>query len=290
MLESDRIRATIVTEESELGRWTAAHWSPPRSSPLSGIIERIWYFEGNLTYARERVFPDGRAELIVMLDEPHRDGDTDPNVAFPAVCINGLRTRSSVVVSPRGHCRVLGIRFEPTGACMLLRDSMKDLVNVTIDLHDGIGRRAASELGERCADAGHAAAIINVAAQWASQQINGDAFADPATQWTAVTIRDARGMLSVDELASTLGLTRTRFAQRFRDRIGVTPKRFARIVRFHAALSQLQDGSTIAQAAADLAYFDQAHMYRDFSEFAGLTPGAFVSAKRYPGSPSVAEA
>ncbi len=68
--------ASVTIEDSDLGRWTAARWAPPRTSPLFNLIERIWYFDGALANAKERVFPDGRSELIVMLDEPHRDGDT----------------------------------------------------------------------------------------------------------------------------------------------------------------------------------------------------------------------
>lgn len=69
----------------------------------------------------------------------------------------------------------------------------------------------------------------------------------------------------------------------------MTPKRFARIVRFHNALTLLGRTESIATIAAELEYYDQAHMYRDFSEFGRLTPGEFLSARRYPGSPSLAE-
>ncbi len=61
---------TFESPESPLGRWTAAHWTPPPGSPLYGAVERIWYFDGIMTHPNERVFPDGTAELIVMLDEP----------------------------------------------------------------------------------------------------------------------------------------------------------------------------------------------------------------------------
>jgi AraC-like DNA-binding protein len=74
-----------------------------------------------------------------------------------------------------------------------------------------------------------------------------------------------------------------------RDRIGVTPKRFARIVRFSGALLVLGRVETIASAAVELAYYDQAHMYRDFDEFGGMAPGAFLRAPRYAGSSSLAE-
>jgi hypothetical protein len=47
----------VDSHDSSLGRWTVARWAPPADSPLYDAVERIWYFEGQLTYAKERVFP-----------------------------------------------------------------------------------------------------------------------------------------------------------------------------------------------------------------------------------------
>ncbi|HZY96878.1 MAG TPA: helix-turn-helix domain-containing protein [Candidatus Cybelea sp.] len=293
----EHIGATVESEDSALGRWTVAHWSPSASSRLSGAVERIWYFDGVIVYPKERVFPDGIAELIVMLDEPHRNGDANALVPFPAVCINGLRTRSSVVVAPPGRCRVLGICFAPLGAGVLMRASMKDLLDVTIDLRHALGR-AADELGERCSGAAatsawnperNAVAVLRAAAHWTERRIAGNGVADPMLSWSVRAIRDARGIVSVEAIRERSGLSRPRLAQRFRDGLGVTPKRFARMVRFHNALVLLAREKNVALAAAELAYYDQAHMYRDFEEFAGMTPGAFLSARRYPGSASLVE-
>jgi AraC-like DNA-binding protein len=286
---------TVKSQDSSLGRWTVARWTPSADSPLHDTVEGIWYFEGHLTHARERVFPDGAAELIVMLDEPHRDGDDPALAEFPTVCINGCRTQPSVVVSPPGRCRVLGITLAPAGACALLRSNMKHLVDVTVDVRDVIGR-AADELAERCATAAqvsssderrNAASVVFTAVDWLLPLTRGDR--DALVQWTSTKIREARGALSLEQLGARLGVSRHEFARRFRDRTGLTPKRFARIVRFHNALSLLHRSETIAAVAAELAYYDQAHMYRDFAEFARLTPGDFVSATRYPESPNLAE-
>jgi AraC-like DNA-binding protein len=297
LLERGPAGITVDSADSPLGRWTVATWMPAATSRLMGFVDRIWYFDGSMTHAKERVFPDGRAEIVVMLDERHRDGDAAAEPPFPAVCINGLRTRPSVVVAPPGRCRVLGIRLEPLGACALAAASIQDLADVTIDLHDVLGR-AAGELGERCADAARssdsnpgrgAAEAVRVAAEWAARRIDVAPTLDPAVARAARAIRTARGMVSVDEIGSALGLSRAHLATRFRSRIGVTPKRFARIVRFSNALSLLGEIENIASAAAELSYYDQAHMYRDFDEFAGMTPGAFLAAERYPGSSSLAE-
>ena len=287
----------VESRETALGSWTVARWSPPPGSPLHGALEQIWYFDGALALARERVFPDGFAELIVQLDRPHRDGDTTSLDPFPAVCINGLRTRPSVVVAPSGRCRVLGIRFDPAGVYSLLHASPKELVDVTIDLHDGLGRGAA-ELGERCADAAQtaawsparsAAATVLAAQRWLLQRTARESAPDPAVAWTAAAIRNANGIVSVNAIGRRLALSRTRLAQRFLERTGVTPKRFARIVRFHRALSLLGRSENIAETAGETGYYDQAHMYRDFAEFARMTPGEFLAAARYPNSASLAE-
>jgi AraC-like DNA-binding protein len=285
----------VESQDSSLGRWTVARWTPPTDSLFHETVERIWYFDGRLTHAKERVFPDGTVELIVMLDERHRDGSDPALGVFPAVCINGCRTQPSVVVSPRGRCRVLGIRFAAAGACVLLRCNMQDLVNVTVDVRDIIGR-SADELGERCASAAqtsllnerrNATCAISAAVDWLLTIARGDG--DALVQWTSTKIREARGSVSLDRLGARLGVSRLEFGRRFRDRTGLTPKRFARIVRFYNALSLLHRGEKISAVAAELAYYDQAHMYRDFAEFAQLTPGEFVSATRYPESPSLAE-
>lgn len=176
---------TVESPDSPLGRWTAAHWAPPPGTPLHGAIERIWYF-------------DGTAELIVMLDERHRDADDPALASFPAVCINGCRTQPSVVVSPHGRCRVLSINFTPVGACTLLRSNMQHLVDVTVDVRDAIGL-AAEELGERCADAAqtsawngarNATAVLAAAVQWLQPRVTGTS--DAAVHWAFTAVRHGR--------------------------------------------------------------------------------------------------
>jgi AraC-like DNA-binding protein len=47
----------------------------------------------------------------------------------------------------------------------------------------------------------------------------------------------------------------------------------ARIFRFQRALQLLREGSGLAALAYECGYFDQAHLSRDFRQFAGVTPG-----------------
>jgi AraC-like DNA-binding protein len=179
----------------------------------------------------------------------------------------------------------------------LLRESMIHLMDVTVALEQSLGR-AAEKLGERCAaaasshssnDMANAGAILDVTIGWLLEHLTGQSEADPAVSWMAGAIRGAGGVVSVDEIGSKLSIPRSRLSRRFCHFVGVTPKRYARIIRFHRALGSISRGQAIAAVAADLGYYDQAHLYRDFSEFAGMTPGAFIAATRYPAGVSLAE-
>ena len=68
------------------------------------------------------------------------------------------------------------------------------------------------------------------------------------------------------------------FIRRFEQAVGLTPKRFARVLRLGALLPQLVrcGPRDWAQIAAGAGYFDQSHLIRDFRQLAGMAPGAYA--------------
>jgi AraC-like DNA-binding protein len=61
----------------------------------------------------------------------------------------------------------------------------------------------------------------------------------------------------------------------FAGAVGLTPKRYARVRRFHVALRRASQHASWADIAAGLGYSDQAHFSREFREFAGVTPSGY---------------
>jgi methylphosphotriester-DNA--protein-cysteine methyltransferase len=59
------------------------------------------------------------------------------------------------------------------------------------------------------------------------------------------------------------------------EKTGFTPKFLARILRFRRAAASLDSAISAVDLALDSGYYDQAHLIRDFREFAGRTPGMF---------------
>lgn len=58
----------------------------------------------------------------------------------------------------------------------------------------------------------------------------------------------------------------------YQEQIGLSPKQVERIVRFQKALQTMRATSAITFDS----YYDQAHFIREFREFTGMTPTAFV--------------
>ena len=279
----------LTRHESPLGCWQLAHWTPPLGSPLAGTVDRIWSFDGVLGAALERVFPDATLELIVQLDTPHRPGEGSPAERFPPVCVTGLRTTAEVVEAPPERCRVVGIRFVPLGAFRVLGVALSDFTALTVDLHAILGRGAA-ELGTRVAAARDCAAALGAARAWAEERVARGPLVDRIVERALSAIVADGGHGSIAAIDAWQGRSRARFAAAFRDSVGVTPKRLARIVRFDRSLRAIANGSErLGEIALAAGYYDQAHFTSEFREHAGITPGAHLRAARFPGTTNLAD-
>jgi transcriptional regulator GlxA family with amidase domain len=83
----------------------------------------------------------------------------------------------------------------------------------------------------------------------------------------------------MNTLAAACGLSLRQFERRFKQRIGIPPKIFARLLRFETLKSALiQDSArTLAWMASHSGYQDQAHAIHEFKLWAGCTPSAFLA-------------
>ncbi|GAA4953355.1 hypothetical protein GCM10023224_42870 [Streptomonospora halophila] len=92
----------------------------------------------------------------------------------------------------------------------------------------------------------------------------------------------SHGALSVGALTDAAGVSGNHLATQFKAQIGVTPKRMARIYRFARLIVSVDalrpvDWSELAQTAG---YFDRAHFSREFTDFTGHTPAAYLALRR----------
>jgi AraC-like DNA-binding protein len=80
--------------------------------------------------------------------------------------------------------------------------------------------------------------------------------------------------LRVAVIQREAGCSPRHFVALFRGAVGLTPKHYYRIKRFTAAVQALASANAVnlADLAATVGYSDQAHLSREFREFAGIPP------------------
>jgi transcriptional regulator GlxA family with amidase domain len=87
--------------------------------------------------------------------------------------------------------------------------------------------------------------------------------------------------LKVRDLARRVGLSQRRFIQLFTAEVGLTPKLYGRVRRFQRARELVRKATEPdwAAVALECGFFDQSHLIRDFGEFSGLSPVAYLNQK-----------
>jgi AraC-like DNA-binding protein len=99
---------------------------------------------------------------------------------------------------------------------------------------------------------------------------------------TSSVIAAATGAVAIADLSVAAGVSSTHLAQRFKEVIGVTPKRFARTYRFTATVLAIDPAVPVdwLELAGRAGYYDQAHFGHEFRTFTGLTPTRYLDVRR----------
>jgi len=139
------------------------------------------------------------------------------------------------------------------------------------------GSAATRALHERLAgtrNTAEAAAILDraIAERMASAATRD---AGSALALAAADLLDAH---SVNAVALELGVSERHLRRVFHEVVGVSPKAFAKLTRFHRALRAARATASPGWAgiAAAVGYYDQAHLIAEFRAIAGVTPRALI--------------
>ncbi len=231
------------------------------SGSLHPYVDRLWTRSPGATPPDEAgrlVLPDGCIDVLVHLGE------------VPSVVVVGAMT-APFDVPPGPETPIAAVRFRPGGAVPFLRHPASDFTDLHVPIAD-VGSRL-SDLSVRfegIRDPDQALSILaaELSAHLA-RAVRPHRVVAEATRrlWTDEAP-------TIDQLSSELGCTRQHLSRLFREHVGVGPKELARVARFQRALAHLSatPRPSLSAIAADLGYFDQAHMNRDFRDLARSTP------------------
>lgn len=231
---------------------------------LDQFVELFWYWQGYPSAkGRERLLPIGTSEIVIDLHSSES-------------LIVGAQTEPAVIERSEDEA-VIGIHFKPGGAFPFLGLPADELRNQTVNLEDLWGKVTVADLRDQLL------AVSTVAARFAVLQrfLSRDSECDPVVGFAVNEICRNPASVAVNDIADRAGLSRRRFVDVFREQVGMPPKIFGRVRRFQSVVQRVGKAPFVdwSETALACGYFDQAHLIRDFKEFCGMTPGAWLASR-----------
>ena len=259
--------------------WEAVATRP--AGPLRAVVaEHHGYRQRGMPPARHLGLPSPWLTLIFTLDEPlHVARHPDPQQA-PALygaLLGGLHTTPAVIAHDGAQSGVQ-LQLDPLGTRALLGLPAGELAGLDLPATDLLGRLGA-DLPEQLQAAGSWAARFRLLDDRLGRLVDPDRTPPPPEVRRAWRVlRASGGTARIADVAREVGWSERHLAARFRTEIGLTPKAAARVIRFDRARRMIP-GCSGAVVAATCGYADQSHLVRDFVEFTGLAPGAWLAAE-----------
>lgn len=188
-----------------------------------------------------------------------------------AVALIGSQTFRRVDLLMRGRVDAFTVVFQPGGLFALFGIPGEVLTNDHFDGEDVVGQPLRA-LRERLGNAVSFAERVRIAdAQFSAAGVHWQNGCIPNA---AAQLIASCGRARVADLAGQCGFGMRQFERRFRHEVGISPKLYARIVRFEAALQRkvVHPESRWIDVAHALGYHDQMHMVHDFQRLSAGSP------------------
>jgi AraC-like DNA-binding protein len=197
--------------------------------------------------------------------------------------VGGLCSRPALISNGR-HPEGVAVELTPLGCRAVLGMPAGELRNTSLELSDVAGP-AGTDLWLRLQETPDWLGRFDVCDEVLGRMLDPDDVVPSELSHAWRALLRSGGAAPVRALAESLGWSRQHLARRFGFEFGLSPKVAARVIRFSKARRMLVSTPpyiTLAQAAATCGYYDQAHLDRDFAEFAGCSPSEWMAAEQVP--------
>jgi AraC-like DNA-binding protein len=232
----------------------------------------------------ELLIPDGHSEIVFTIAnafERWTVGQPEHREVMCQSYVIGGRSRS-VITSDRGPVVVAGVKLDPRALRWLIRTPLSEFAESTLALRE-LQLAPLIELEDAVAQAtSRPASAAEAVARTLDRFLLAALRAMPTTarpiDELITRIRATRGALPIMGWIEDNGLDARQVERQFATTMGMTPKRYARVIRFKHSYHQLIGGATRASGAHLDGFYDQSHFNKEFRAFIGAPPTARLAA------------
>ncbi|MEZ5345787.1 MAG: helix-turn-helix domain-containing protein [Pyrinomonadaceae bacterium] len=252
--------------------------------PLDQFIETLIYHQDvNPSHAIDRFLPDGNTEIIIDLSGTPKHIYDNETLDEIQVCKNawasGVRTEPISIPSGKDSAMIV-ILFKKGMAYPFFPVPMNEMSDCVIDT-DLLWGKAFENLRETLLGEPDIFGRFAITEKFLIDRYRAKLDVNECVKYAISQITASPDQVSLGRLYDKIGYSQKHFTEMFKLRVGVTPKSYAKILRFQKAISEVETIGEINWSfiAADCGFYDQAHFINDFKCFSGFTPEDYLKRK-----------
>jgi AraC-like DNA-binding protein len=264
------VKPTLVTRDM-------FYWRVQPDPRLRSRIQCYWVMEGakSIVPSKELLIPDGLSEIVLNLDGTafQRWKLDTPDRQTPM--------RHSYVIGGRSHSigtfssetmRLAGVKLDPRVMRTLIGTHLNEFRDETLSLSE-LGFKPLLELEDAAANLQSAEQIVELFDEFFLRALGVGRPVRDAVDALLQRIHADRGATSIMRWADDAGIDARGLERAFCAATGMTPKQYARVIRFKRTYRELIGRERAAPLSAQLdGFYDQSHFNREFRFFTGVAP------------------
>jgi len=252
------------------------------SQLVQPFVECYFVWENNSAIEQPIIVespPNGYASMVFNYGDCYQVfNEKQESIATPQNFISGQATKS-YQLQIKGKIGMVRIVFRPAAVNTLFGLPMYEFSNERMSLNDVLGKEI-DQIQERIAEAKtHKERVFILDNYLTIKLLKSKSTAD-RTDYAANLIIEKRGIINVSELIDDLYVCRRQFERQFLQKVGVSPKYYARIRRISYLCSvmatqrwQIADWHELIYQSG---YYDQSHFIKEFTAFTGKSPSLYL--------------
>ncbi|WGQ10149.1 helix-turn-helix domain-containing protein [Pedobacter gandavensis] len=248
---------------------------PPHIS-VQGLVKHYLVLSRQTsTQQLYRMFSDGNPGIVFHLKDQllqWEEGNLIPQLQ-PRSFVYGQLSQYSTMAS-KGDLSMIVVVLQPHALFTHFHIPADELKDYTVPLVDLFGSEA-RDLEDQVISAVSVHRAIDCIEKFLSKKTIESSALSKEIAIAMNLISQQQGIISIAQLLQNLPITEKQLERKFREHIGISPKRFADTIKFQHFLKLLQkqpDKGKIAELIYASGYYDQAHLNHNFKRMTGLSP------------------
>lgn len=251
---------------------------------LKTVLDGMWTYKLEAppteTSPVQFCMPGGMIEMLFHISpSTHQILSHNKWTNVPEAMVIGLR-QSPIYFTAQGGTAMFGLDIKPEAFVCLFNRPVCHLVQNFADVNDFFTANVLGDIVERIVSAPDDCARVRVAVCFFRERLAMRGRSERHYLQEAMEfIRISTGTQTVDEVAGKVFVGKRQLQRAFQEQFGVSPKLYGRIIRFKSAydfVKKYPEASWV-DVTYHFGYSDQSHFIRDFKEFTGNNPTAFLS-------------